>query len=67
MSFTIKEASMTDMTRRRMMDRKIVEMLRSGAGVKSVARQLHVAKWRIRELREQAKRVGIYKRAASLG
>ena len=49
---------MTVVTRRRMMDRKIVEMLRSGAGVKSVARQLHVAKWRIRELREQAKACG---------
>lgn len=49
---------MSEQTRRRMMDRKIVEMLRSGAGVKSVARQLHVAKWRIRELREQAKACG---------
>lgn len=49
---------MTVVTRRRLMDRKIVEMLRAGAGVKAVARQLHAARWRIRELREQAKACG---------
>ncbi len=49
---------MSEQTRRRMMDRKIVEMLRSGAGVKAIARQLHVAKWRVRALREQARATG---------
>jgi transposase len=49
---------MTEVTRRRMMDRKIVEMLMSGASVKPIARSLHVAKRRIRALRERAKEYG---------
>ena len=49
---------MTERTRRRMMERKIVEMLRGGASLKRVARTLHVAKRRIRALREQAKKQG---------
>ena len=40
------------------MDRKIVEMLRSGASVKGVARSLHVAKRRIRVVRERAQEQG---------
>ncbi len=40
------------------MERKIVEMLQGGASVKRVARTLHVAKRRIRALREQAKKRG---------
>ena len=49
---------MTALTRRRMMDRKIVEMLMSGASVKRIARSLHVSKTRVRRLREQAKEHG---------
>lgn len=45
---------MSKLTRRRMMDRKIVEMLRSGTGVNAIGRSLHVAKRRIRALREKA-------------
>jgi transposase len=41
-----------------MMERKIVEMLRGGASVKGVARQLHVAKRRVRALRERAQKQG---------
>jgi hypothetical protein len=40
------------------MDRKIVEMLRGGASVKGVARSLHVAKRRIRVVRERAQARG---------
>src|ERR1035437_516122 len=67
MSSTTEEASMTDMTRRRMMDRKIVEMLRGGASVKAVARMMRVAKRRIRTLREQAKEYGYLEADGRLG
>lgn len=40
------------------MDRKIVELLMGGAGVKQIARNLHVSKTRIRVLREKAKEYG---------
>ena len=40
------------------MDRKIVEMLRSGESVRGVARSLHVAKRRIRVVRERAQEQG---------
>ena len=46
---------MTAVTRRRLVDRKIVEMLMSGVGVNQISRSLHVAKRRIRVLRERAK------------
>jgi transposase len=45
---------MTGQTRRRMMDRKIVEMLRRGMGVNAIAQHLHVAKRRIRGVRGKA-------------
>lgn len=41
--------------RRTLMDRKIVELLISGAGVNFISRTLHVSKRRVRRLREQAK------------
>jgi len=44
--------------RRRLMDRKIVELLIGGAGVNSISRALHVSKRRVRRLREQAKEYG---------
>lgn len=46
---------MTGMTRRRMVDRKIVELLIGGMGLNAIGRSLHVAKRRIRALRERAK------------
>lgn len=49
---------MTRVSRRRQMERKIVEMLISGAGVNHVTRMLHVSKTRVRRLREQAKEHG---------
>lgn len=49
---------MSQMTRRRLMDRKIVEMLREGAAVKAIARSLHVSKKRIKELRRLAWKYG---------
>lgn len=49
---------MSGLTRRRMMDRKIVEMLMSGVGVNEIGRSFHVAKRRIRALREKAKKRG---------
>lgn len=45
---------MKAVTRRRMVDRKIVELLIIGTGVNAIARELHVSKRRIRRLREQA-------------
>lgn len=44
--------------RRRLMDRKIVELLMGGAGVSLISRALHVSKRRVRRLREQAKEYG---------
>ena len=44
--------------RRILMERKIVELLISGAGVNYVTRTLHVSKTRVRRLREQAKEHG---------
>jgi len=49
---------MRERWRKRRMDRKIVEMLRGGASVKGVARSLHVAKRRIRVVRERAQAQG---------
>jgi transposase len=49
---------MTDLTRRRMVDRKIMELLISGRGVNAIARTLSVAKRRIRVLRERAQEQG---------
>jgi hypothetical protein len=49
---------MSKLTRRRMMDRKIVELLMSGVGVNEIGRNLHVAKRRIRALRDKAKKRG---------
>src|ERR1017187_4928500 len=51
---TTEETLMSKLTRRRMMDRKIVEMLIRGAGVNAIGRSLHVAKRGIRALREKA-------------
>jgi transposase len=45
-------------SKRRMMDRKIVELLMGGASVKHIACSLHVSKTRVRRLREQAKEHG---------
>jgi transposase len=50
-----------------MMDRKIVEMLRSGEGVNQIGRSLHVAKRRIRALREQAMEQGYLQADGSCG
>ena len=58
---------MTGLSRRRMMDRKIVEMLRSGEGVNQIGRSLHVAKRRIRALREQAMEQGYLEADGSRG
>lgn len=49
---------MTVVTRRRMVDRKIVELLINGVGINAIARGLHVAKRRIRELRRRAQEQG---------
>ena len=49
---------MTRQTRRRLMDRKIVELLRGGMGLNAVTRTLHVGKCRIRRLRAQALAAG---------
>ena len=46
--FVNQEVSMKNQTRRRLMDRKIVELLVSGSSIKSVARDLRVGKRRIR-------------------
>jgi hypothetical protein len=45
-------------TRKKLMERKIVELLISGKGVNKLSEQLHVCKRRIRNLREQAKIAG---------
>ena len=49
---------MKRMTRERLMDRKIVEMLAQGVAVKVIARNLHVGKRRIKQLRELAQKHG---------
>ena len=49
---------MTRSTRRKQMDRKIVELLKGGAGVNQVVAALRVSKVRVRRLREQAKEYG---------
>jgi transposase len=49
---------MTVVTRRRMVERKIIELLMNGTGVNAIGRTLHVAKRRIRALRERAKEYG---------
>jgi hypothetical protein len=49
---------MSKLTRRRMMDRKIVELLMRGVGVNEIGRNLHVAKRRIRALRDKSKKRG---------
>lgn len=45
---------MITVTRRRLMERKIVEMLTHGMSVKAIARSLHVGKKRVRQLRRMA-------------
>jgi hypothetical protein len=45
---------MITVTRRRLMERKVVEMLTQGASVKAIARSLHVGKKRVRQLRRMA-------------
>ncbi len=49
---------MTSHTRRRLMDRKIVEFLITGTGINEITRTLHVGKNRIRELRRKAEEAG---------
>ena len=49
---------MTRSTRRNQMDRKIVELLKGGAGVNQVVAALRVSKVRVRRLREQAQYAG---------
>lgn len=49
---------MTSHTRRRLMDRKIIELLLTGVGVNKLARTLHVGKNRIRALRRKAEEAG---------
>jgi len=49
------------------MDRRIVEMLRQGAAVKAIARDLHVSKKRVRELRGLAWKYGYLDRAGGPG
>lgn len=49
---------MTRKTRRRQMERRIVEMLVIGSSIKRIARELHVGKERVRRLREQAREQG---------
>ena len=49
---------MTSHTRRRLMDRKIIELLITGVGVNKLARTLHVGKNRIRALRRKAEEAG---------
>lgn len=58
---------MSQMTRRRLMDRKIVEMLRQGAAVKAIARSLHVSKKRVKELRRLAWKYGYLDRGGGPG
>ena len=49
---------MTQTTRRRLMDRKIVEMLMQGASTRTIAKGLKVGRARIQKLRGQAKACG---------
>src|SRR5580658_6886750 len=49
---------MTRTTRRRQMERKIVELLKGGAGVNQVVATLRISKVRVRRLRERAKDYG---------
>lgn len=49
---------MTKKTRRRRMDRKIVEHLQQGDGIGHISRLLHVGKERVRRNREMAKEYG---------
>ncbi|MHB0996469.1 MAG: IS21 family transposase [Elusimicrobiales bacterium] len=49
---------MTRTTRRRLMDRKIVELLMQGASVSAIVRSLKAGKKRIKRLREKAKSCG---------
>jgi transposase len=58
---------MTGLNRRRMMDRKIVEMLIHGLSIKRIARSLHIAKRRIRALRERAKKYGYLEEGGKAG
>jgi transposase len=53
---------MTAVTRRRMVDRKIVELLRCGTGVNEIVRRLGVSKRRVRLLRERAWEYGYLER-----
>jgi len=58
---------MSQMTRRRLMDRKIVEMLRQGVAVKAIARSLHVSKKRVKQLRKLAWKYGYLDRGGGSG
>jgi len=58
---------MTSRTRRRLMDRKIVELLLTGAGVNSVARDLRVGKKRVSILCKQAKKYSYLTEAGGRG
>lgn len=49
---------MTPKTRKRRIERKIVEFLISGKGINRICKELHVGKRRVRELREQARVMG---------
>ena len=49
---------MTAIIERQRMDRRIVELLILGRGVKSICKELHVGKDRVREVRERAKARG---------
>jgi transposase len=58
---------MSEMTRRRLMERKIVEMLRQGMAVKAIARALHVSKKRVKQLRALAWKHGYMDRGGGPG
>lgn len=49
---------MKAVTRKRHMERKIVERLLLGGGVNEIARELHVSKHRVMEVRERAREAG---------
>ncbi len=57
---------MTAIVARQRMDRRIVELLLLGRGVKSICKELHVGKDRVREVREKAKVRGYLDRSVAL-
>ena len=49
---------MTTITERHRMDRRILELLILGRGVKSVCKELRVGRYRVHEVKEKARAIG---------